>query len=137
MPDPCLPHRVRTYQSHHLDSTHWDRFRPRAGDVIISTSYKSGTTWMQRIMSLLVFGNRPLTDDLTGLSPWLDLRVVPLDGVIAGIEAQEHQRFVKSHLPLDALPYYPEVRYIWVARDTRDVFMSIFNHYHSHTDEAY
>jgi aryl sulfotransferase len=132
-----LPQRVRTYRHHHLDSTRWDSYRPRAGDVIISTSYKSGTTWMQRIMSLLVFGNRPLTEDLTALSPWIDLRVVPLDGMIAGIEAQEQQRFVKSHLPLDALPYFPEVRYIWIARDTRDVFMSIFNHYHSHTDEAY
>ena len=41
-----------------------DSYRPRAGDVIISTSYKSGTTWMQRIMSLLVFGASPLPEDL-------------------------------------------------------------------------
>ena len=45
------------------------------------------------------------------------------------IEAQEHRRFVKSHLPLDALPYWDDVKYIAVGRDTRDVFMSVFNHY--------
>src|SRR5207253_2888196 len=57
--------------------------------------------------------------------------------LIERLERQEHRRFVKSHLPLDALPYFPEVRYIWVARDTRDVFMSLWNHYSSHTEVAY
>lgn len=33
------------------------------------------------------------------------------------IEAQTHRRFLKSHLPMDALPIYDEVRYIHVARD--------------------
>jgi len=132
-----IPQRTRTYRNHHLDSTRWDRYQPRPDDVLISTSYKSGTTWMQRIVSLLLFGPRPLPAPLSELSPWIDMRLPPLDGVIETIERQQHRRFVKSHLPLDALPFYPEVRYIWVARDTRDVFMSLWNHYHSHTDAAY
>src|SRR5207237_1422640 len=53
------------------------------------------------------------------------------------LDGQQHRRFLKSHLPLDALPYFPEVRYLWVVRDTRDVFMSLWNHYSSHTDAAY
>jgi aryl sulfotransferase len=53
------------------------------------------------------------------------------------LERQEHRRFLKSHLPLDALPYFPEVRYIWAARDTRDVFISLWNHYHAQTDATY
>jgi aryl sulfotransferase len=71
------------------------------------------------------------------MSPWIDLRVVPVDLVLDTVESQEHRRFVKTHLPFDALPYYADARYIFVARDTRDVFMSLFNHYHSHTDGAY
>src|SRR5215212_3876474 len=134
MTDALIPRRVRTYRNHHLDSTRWDRFIPRAGDILISTSYKSGTTWMQRIVSLLLFGPGPLPAPLGRLSPWVDARLPPLEPVIERLERQEHRRFVKSHLPLDALPYFPEVRYLWVARDTRDVFMSLWNHYRAMTD---
>ena len=56
---------------------------------------------------------------------------------MATIEAQEHQRFLKSHLPFDALPYDPAVRYVYVGRDTRDVFMSAFNHYSAYTELTY
>ncbi len=136
MADPAHPRRVRTYQHHLLDSTRWDRFEPRAGDVLISTSYKSGTTWMQRIVSLLLFGPGPLPAPLSRLSPWVDARPPSLEQMIERLERQEHRRFVKSHLPLDALPYWPEVRYLWVARDTRDVFMSLWNHYSSMTEET-
>jgi aryl sulfotransferase len=124
MVDPSSPHRVRTYRNHHLDSTHWDRFPLRGDDVLISTSYKSGTTWVQRIVSLLLFGPEPLPAPLSDLSPWVDARLRPLDRTIEQLDRQEHRRFVKSHLPLDALPYDPQVRYLWVARDTRDVFLA-------------
>ena len=60
-----------------------------------------------------------------------------VDDVVATIEAQQHQRFLKSHLPFDAPPYDPAVRYICVGRDTRDVFMSVFNHYSGYTELTY
>ena len=132
------PSRTRTYRSHHLDSERWDRVTMRPGDVVISTSMKAGTTWMQRIMSLLIFGAGPLPAPLIEVSPWIDSAFMgPIDGVVASIEAQQHQRFLKSHLPFDALPYDPSVRYIYVGRDTRDVFMSAFNHYSGYTDFTY
>ena len=56
---------------------------------------------------------------------------------MATIEAQEHQRFLKSHLPLNAVPYDPAVRYVYVGRDTWDVFMSAFNHYSGYTELTY
>ena len=133
----ATPRRVRTYRNWILDSTRWDRVVPRAGDIVISTSYKSGTTWMQRIVSLLVFGAGPLPAGLFELSPWVDNRFSPVEELCANLERQEHRRFIKSHLPLDALPYFPQVRYIWVVRDTRDTFMSLWNHHSSYTDAAY
>jgi aryl sulfotransferase len=57
-----------------------------------------------------------------------------LDEEIARIEAQTHRRFLKAHVPLDGLPYFPEVQYINIGRDPRDVFMSVWNHYGSYTD---
>lgn len=132
------PRRSRTYLSHHLDSTRWDHVSPRSGDVVISTSMKAGTTWMQRIMSLLVFGAGPLPAPLVDLSPWIDATFQgDIRDVASRLNAQEHQRFLKSHLPFDALPYDPAVRYVCVGRDTRDVFMSVFNHYSGYTEFTY
>jgi aryl sulfotransferase len=129
------PTRTRTYLSHHRDSRRWDAYSPRAGDVIISTASKSGTTWTQRILSLLVFGPGDLPDALPRLSPCLDQWFLgPLDEEVARIDAQTRRRFLKAHLPLDGLPFFPQVRYINVGRDPRDVFMSVWNHYGEYTD---
>jgi aryl sulfotransferase len=135
---PRLPRRIRTYRHHHLDSTRWDAVRHRPDDIVVSTSVKAGTTWTQRILSLLIFGTAPLPDKLSRVSPWIDCRYVdPLDEVIARIEAQTHRRFLKTHLPLDALPFDERVRYVVVGRDSRDVFMSLWNHYGGYTDAMY
>lgn len=138
MDQTSFPQRIRTYQNHHLDSRRWDAVEFRPGDVVVSTSAKAGTTWMQRILSLLVFGAGDLPDLLGMVSPWIDCRYSqPLDEALKRLEAQDHLRFIKSHLPLDALPWDPEVRYICVGRDTRDVFMSLWNHYRAYTDAMY
>ncbi len=43
------------YQSPDEDSGRWLGFPFRAGDIVISTRSKSGTTWMQMICALLIF----------------------------------------------------------------------------------
>ena len=52
MTGPTYDH---VYQNHHLDSTRWDVVTPRDDDIVISTSYKSGTTWTQWIVYNLIF----------------------------------------------------------------------------------
>lgn len=131
------PERRRVYQNHHLDSTRWDSFRRRPGDIVIGTSYKAGTTWTQSIVAHLLFPPEGPPGNVGDLSPWLDMRLLPLDTVLAGLEAQTHRRFVKTHLPFDALPYDETLQYIYVARDARDVFMSLWNHYRNYTDEMF
>jgi aryl sulfotransferase len=138
MHSPGLPQRTHTYLHHHLDSSRWDRYKPRPDDIIITASYKAGTTWVQRIVSLLVFQRTELDGPLNRVSPWIDGRLFGRIGLIMnGLEGQKHRRFVKSHLPFDGLPYWPQVKYIMVARDTRDVFMSLCNHYAGYTDAIY
>ena len=125
--------RIRDWVS---DSARWDHYRPRAGDVIIATAPKVGTTWTQQIVRLLIFQD-PAPTPIRQLSPWLDARFqIPIDVAIPLLESQTHTRFLKSHLPFDALPLYEEVRYIHVARDPRDAAMSYSNHYNSLTQEA-
>src|SRR5271169_3201982 len=125
---------VRDWSS---DSRHWSGYKPRKGDVIIATAPKVGTTWMQQIVNLLIFQS-PQPRPLRELSPWLDSRIhFPIEVVLPMIEAQTHRRFLKSHLPLDALPIYDEVKYIHVARDGRDACMSLLNHYNSSLPAAW
>jgi aryl sulfotransferase len=129
---------MREYRNHHLDSTRWDRVVPRDGDIVVTTAYKAGTTWTQRILAALVFGPVPLEQGIGAISPWIDARFHgPIEPIVAAIEAQTHRRFLKSHLAADGLPFRDEVRYIVVSRDTRDVFMSLWNHYSGYTEFAY
>jgi aryl sulfotransferase len=118
------------------DSRQWNGYKPRVGDIIIATAPKAGTTWTQHIVNLLVFQSpepRPLFD----LSPWIDCRfMMPIEAMLTTIEAQQHRRFMKSHLPLDALPIYEEVRYVHVARAGLDSCMSFLNHFNSFLPEA-
>jgi aryl sulfotransferase len=131
----ALPTLTHEYRNHHLDSTRWRIFEPRQGDVVVTTSYKSGTTWMQEILHFLIFRGAPDAPPAVLSSPWIDARFrEPLEVVKTALDGMEHRRFVKSHLPLDGLPYHPEVRYVVVGRDPRDVFMSLWNHYGNYTD---
>lgn len=111
-----------------LDSRRWDGFEPRDGDIIIGTFSKSGTTWTQRIVDCLVFQSpdiRPFGD----MSPWLDSTVFnSIEDDLATLRAQTHRRFIKSHLPFDALPLWDTVKYIHVGRDGRDASLSWQNH---------
>jgi len=75
---------------------------------------------------------------LTAVSPWIDARFMgPIEPMIEAVDAQQHRRFVKSHLAADGLRYVPEAKYVVVGRDTRDVFMSMWNHYTGYTDLAF
>lgn len=118
----------REYRTWICDSRRWRHYRPLPDDIILSTYPKSGTTWMQRILSLLIFQTvEPLP--IMQISAWVDRRFPqPLDDLVSQIEAQTHRRFLKSHLPRDGLPFLDTVKYIFVARDGRDVAMSFHNH---------
>jgi aryl sulfotransferase len=61
---------------------------------------------------------------LLQVSPWIDGRFEPVESIYERIEAQKHRRFLKSHLPIDGLPFYDDVKYIHVARDGRDAVIS-------------
>lgn len=126
MSENSAPRRViRTW---HMDSRRWAAFRPRAGDIVVATYPKCGTTWMQQIVSLLTFQSAE-PRAVTQMAPWIDARFTrPLDEMIATVESQTHRRSLKSHLPFDALPHYRDVRYIHVARDGLDALMSWHNH---------
>ncbi|HEY3707673.1 MAG TPA: sulfotransferase domain-containing protein [Terracidiphilus sp.] len=130
------PEKTSEMHNQHIDSTFWDNFKFRDDDIIISTYAKSGTTWMQQIIAQLLFDGE--TDiDTQAMSPWIDMRVPPKEVKLAAVEAQTHRRFVKTHLPVDALVYSPKAKYIYIGRDGRDVLWSLYNHHATGSQAMY
>lgn len=124
----ALPKKTREFHNHHFDSTIWNDFKFRDNDIIIATYAKSGTTWLQQIVSQLIFNGQENLE-VAEMSPWLDLRVPPKEVKLPAVEAQTHRRFIKTHLPVDALVFSPKAKYIYIGRDGRDVVWSMYNHH--------
>jgi aryl sulfotransferase len=116
------------YRSLVADSARWDGFRFRAGDIVISTPPKCGTTWTQMLCALLIFGGPDFPAPLDELSPWLDMCNQPIDDLRSRLAAQTHRRFIKTHTPLDGVPLDGGVTYVVVGRDPRDVAVSYEHH---------
>ena len=129
------PRKTRELHNHHMDSTQWNGFPFRDDDVIVGTYAKSGTTWTQQIVGQLIFGGDPDVR-VADISPWWDMRILPPE-LRAAVLAQPHRRVLKTHLPVDALVLSPKAKYLYVARDGRDVVMSLHNHHANFAPIAY
>src|ERR1051326_526863 len=134
--DIAWPIKTKEMHNQHIDSTVWNDYQFRDGDIIISTYAKSGTTWMQQIISQLLF-NGDTELNTQEMSPWVDFRLPPKEVKLAALEAQTHRRFVKTHLPVEALVYSPKAKYIYIGRDGRDVLWSLYNHHSKGNDTMY
>tara|TARA_R110000744_G_scaffold104352_1_gene199854 strand:+ start:801 stop:1706 length:906 start_codon:yes stop_codon:yes gene_type:complete len=130
------PVKARELHSHHFDSTIWNDFRFRDDDIIIATYGKAGTSWTQQMIAQMMFGGDPELA-VAEMSPWLDLRVPPKQVKLPEVEAQTHRRFMKTHLPVDALVFSPQAKYIYIGRDGRDVVWSLYNHHANANDLWY
>ena len=122
------PKKTRELHNHHFDSTIWNDLAFRPDDIVIATYSKSGTTWLQQMIGQMLFGPDPELETAE-MSPWLDLRVPPKEAKLPMVEAQTHRRFLKTHLPVDALVFSPLAKYVYIGRDARDVVWSLHNHH--------
>ncbi|WP_157984726.1 sulfotransferase domain-containing protein [Lentzea terrae] len=118
---------LRRYRTVVSDSALWADFPFRPGDVVLSPPAKCGTTWMQMLCALLIFDKTEFDRPLTEISPWLDATTYDTAATLAALESQEHRRFIKTHTPLDGLPFHEDVTYICVGRDPRDAMLSFEN----------
>ncbi|MGE5722942.1 MAG: sulfotransferase domain-containing protein [Sphingomonadales bacterium] len=132
MADVIQPKRI--VQNHHVDSTNWELVEMRDGDLVVCNWAKSGITWVQQIVCQLVFDGR---EDVALIdhSLWPEWQTVAKEDAAAWCASVTHRRIFKSHLPADALPLSPLARYIYVARDPRDVVWSLHPH-HANTSDA-
>lgn len=130
------PVKTRDIHNSIFNSRVWDEFAFRDDDIIIATWAKSGTTWTQQIVGQLIFDGQealPVAD----MSPWLDFVLPPPEAGPELVKTQKHRRFVKTHLPLDALTFSPRAKYLYVGRDGRDAAWSMHNHHANFTADFY
>ncbi|MEW9921259.1 sulfotransferase domain-containing protein [Marimonas sp. MJW-29] len=119
---------MRTYKGFLIDSSRWERFLPRPDDVIIATPAKCGTTWVQHLVGMLLMGTTEFGQPLTRISPWLDALFTSEQQVFETLGDQTHRRFIKTHTPLDGLPWRDSWIYITVFRHPLDAALSWRNH---------
>ena len=86
------PARVHRYETATQDSIRWNAYRPRAGDVIVTTAPKCGTTWTQMLCALLLHGPA-LPAPLSRLSPEFDRLATPVEALM-----DEHEKGAEFQL---------------------------------------
>lgn len=109
----------------------WPKLPLKDDDIVIASTIKSGTTWLQQIVAQLVFEGK-FKDNLNNVSIWVDtLRTFSEDEIITKLENQTHRRFVKTHSPSPIVLNHNNnnVKYIFITRDFRDVVWSFYNHF--------
>ncbi|MEM9425761.1 MAG: sulfotransferase domain-containing protein [Pseudomonadota bacterium] len=119
---------ARTYRGSMTEPERWDSFHPRTGDVILVTPAKSGTTWTQSMIAMLLHGTTDLPDKLGVVSPWIDAGIAPHEDNLAALDRQKGRRVIKTHTPPDGWPVWDDVRVVSVFRHPLEVFLSIRKH---------
>ena len=104
----AYPKKTRELHNHHFDSTVWNDFTFRDDDIIIATYAKSGTTWMQQIVAQLIFNGADRPAGRAKCRPGSICACRPSRSSWPAVEAQTHRRFIKTHLPVDALVFSPQ-----------------------------
>jgi len=134
--DIAWPRKTREMHTMFFDSAVWNEFAFRDDDIVIATYAKAGTTWVQQIIGQMLFGGKeglPVAD----MSPWLDFTLPSRADRLSIVKGQTHRRFIKTHLPVDALVFSPRAKYLYIGRDGRDVVWSFHNHHAKFTAQFY
>lgn len=98
-------------------------YAAQRGDIFVASYPKSGTTWLQYIVHLLVRREplgpgQALTDSFPHLEEVGAEALASLPG----------PRLIKTHLPVSLTPYHEAARYLVIARNPFDCCVSFFHH---------
>lgn len=119
-------------------------YKAQPKDLFVATYPKCGTTWMQHICYLMLNNGVPLPADinLTVAFPHLEEHGADFINDISnfpplaypqqkngkGHGGDDVMRLIKTHLYYEMTPIHPEAKYIYVARNPKDVVVSFFYH---------
>eukprot|EP01084_Bolivina_argentea_P123849 219473_1 len=137
-----------TLQNHHLDTSIWNDIDIADTDIFLVSSAKSGSTWMYEIIARLLYHNidhghkslielclSPTFNSFRPGGPTKDATIESLETINNQLKNNiiKHRLF-KLHEPVESLPFKKECKYIFVARDFRDIIWSFYRHYSNYSD---
>ncbi|XP_024140930.1 sulfotransferase 2B1 [Oryzias melastigma] len=109
---------------------YFQNFTFRAEDILLVTYPKSGTTWMQEVVPLIVSGGDPTSVETMpnwDRVPWLEeIRTSTLN-----LEGRPSPRMLTTHFHYTMMPpsfFKVKPKVIYVLRNPKDVFTSIFHY---------
>ncbi|KAL3213949.1 hypothetical protein MRX96_007348 [Rhipicephalus microplus] len=104
------------------------RYKARPSDVFVATYPKSGTSWMQRIVWLLLNMDR-MDEGVPSLMATMTRHMSFLELVGRRmVGALPEPRVIKHHLPFWLSPYHPLAKYVVLVRNPFDVAVSFYHH---------
>ncbi|XP_055924271.1 sulfotransferase ssu-1-like [Argiope bruennichi] len=99
-------------------------YKPKFGDLFISTYPKCGTTWIQNIILHIFRKGQKLSNpsEFLRLAPYIDMQGQE------GIDKMPRPGAFKTHIPFSRMPYSKDAKYIFVARNPKDCCVSSYYH---------
>ncbi|CAF1010848.1 unnamed protein product [Rotaria sordida] len=104
------------------------KYQARSDDLFIVTYPKSGTTWIKTIIYTLLTNGQPFDIDYKDF--FERFPYVELDDEQAIIKMRRPGA-LRSHLPMNRIPYNSQAKYICVIRNPKDVCVSYYIFYNT------
>ena len=107
-----------------------DKFIVQADDIFIVTFPRSGTTWMEQVIHLLLNYGEQGSKVLGDAVPWVETLPNRAQGFKKFLEEMTGRRLFTSHLPYSLMPgrHNSSARFVYVARNPKDVAVSTYHH---------
>ena len=105
-------------------------FVAKDGDVFVVTYPRSGTTWTEQMVHLLVNNGVQGEQRLTDAVPWLETLPHRPNGMLEFLKTMPQRRLFTSHLPYPLMPDLKNAaaKIVYVARNPKDVAISTYFH---------
>ena len=105
-------------------------FVAKDDDVFVTTYPRSGTTWTEQMVHLLVNNGVQGEQRLTDAVPWLETLPHRPNGMIEFLKTLPQRRLFTSHLPYPLMPSLGNTtaKIVYVARNPKDVAISTYFH---------
>ncbi|KAH7938441.1 hypothetical protein HPB49_023604 [Dermacentor silvarum] len=97
-------------------------YEPRDDDVFVVSYSKCGAAFVQHIVHLIFNKGHPSGDYVQWSKATPHLELVGAEAV----RRMPRPNAIKSHLPVQLMPWSERAKYIYVARNPKDCFVSIF-----------